>query len=73
MPLDRRLPGKRGITLSHEHDDLPAQALLVKLERRIALPIETQIRIQSHAQAPQRNRLYALTFIGLVGSLSQLT
>jgi hypothetical protein len=50
MPLGRSLSGQRRVPVIHEHDDLPAQAALVKLESCLALPIEAEIGIQSHLQ-----------------------
>jgi hypothetical protein len=50
MPLRRRLPDQWRITIPYEHDDSSTQALLVKLESCLTLPIEAEIWIQSHLQ-----------------------
>jgi hypothetical protein len=42
MPLRRRLPDHWRITIPDEHDDFAMQALLVKLESRLTLPIEAE-------------------------------
>src|SRR5436190_18614206 len=54
-PLSWDLPSNGRLRIRHYIDDLAAQTPLVKLERRLALAVERQVRVDLHMVLVRRD------------------